>query len=68
MLAERNQRDIGFHDIETIAIEQAGSKGAYTLHTVDAKLRGAEPVYLCTLYDDAETAAFKREMTAIFSS
>jgi len=67
VLAERNQRDFGFHDIESIAIEEAGSKGAYTLHTVHAKLRGADPVYLCTIYDDAETAALKREMTALFS-
>jgi hypothetical protein len=67
VLAERKPRDIDFTEIESIAVEEAGRKGAYTLHTVHAKLRGAENVYLCTVYDDSETAVLKREMAAIFS-
>jgi hypothetical protein len=67
VLAERKQRDIDFHDIESVEIVEAGCKGAYTLHTVHAKLCGPERVYLCTVYDDLETAVLKREMTAIFS-
>ena len=67
VLAERNQRDIDFKEIDSIAIEETGHKGPYALHTVHAKLRGTESVYLCTVYDDSETAVLKREMAAIFS-
>jgi hypothetical protein len=68
VLAERSQRDLAFADIESVEVAEAGRKGAFTLHTVLAKLRGAEPVYLCTVYDDVETAALKREMTALFAA
>ena len=67
VLAERKQRDLGFDEIESVEVAHAGNKGAYTLETVHAKLRGAAPVYLCTIYDDAETTVLKREMAAIFS-
>jgi len=66
VLAERGQRDIGFADIESVLVVEAGAKGAFTLHTVHAKLRGAESLYLCTIYDDLETAALKRELAGMF--
>ena len=66
VLAERGQRDIAFSEIESVPIVEAGRKGAFTLHTVHAKLRGADSLYLCTIYDDIETAALKRELVAMF--
>jgi hypothetical protein len=67
VLAERGRRDIAFADVESVEVVEAGRKGVFTLHTVHAKVRGAETVYLCTIYDDVETAALKREMTALFA-
>jgi hypothetical protein len=66
VLAERGRRDIGFAEIESVPVVEAGSRGAFTLHTVSAKLRGAESLYLCTIYDELETAALKRELGAMF--
>ena len=68
VLAERKPRDIDFKEIESIAVKEAGSKGAYALHTVHAELCGTESLYLCTVYDDLETAVLKREMVALFPS
>lgn len=34
-------------------------------NSLRAKLRGADPLYLCTIYDDSETAALKRKLAAM---
>jgi hypothetical protein len=67
VLAEARQRDIAFDAIEKVEVVEAGRKGAFTLHSVHAKLYGGETLYLCTVYDDVEISALKREMTALFT-